>query len=102
MIIKKYGVDFHSEESSLTLNPSEVSEEIVNEGTHTRTHESGWTITGMVLEDYFSWVNEFTAHHPDHGFVAGDFEELVLASSERAFDHFYEHHTPEEWECGDI
>ncbi len=102
MIIKKYGIDFSSEGGALTLSQEEVSESYVIEGVHTRVHADGWVITGLVNEDYYTWVNTFTAYHPNLGFVCGDFESEVIASSEAAFNDFYTKHTPQAWDYGDI
>ena len=101
MIVKTFGVDFNSN-GALTLNVSEVSTEKVKNGTHSRIHESGWTISGKVNEDYYVWVNEFEASHKTYGRVWGDFEDKVYADSEEGFQHFYSHHTPEEWNYYDI
>lgn len=76
---------------ALTLNPWEIGE-----------HASGWVISGVIHEDYFEWVNEFEAVHPDFGRVWGDFEEVVYADSEEAFEHFYKNHPPNEWDYWDI
>lgn len=103
MITKKFGVDFESPGGALTLPVSAVSvDPDVEGGTHERTHESGWTIRGAVIEDYFTWVNEFTASHPQHGNVWGDFEAEVCADSEEGFQHFYQNHAPEEWDYMEI
>jgi hypothetical protein len=66
------------------------------------THSDGWTIIGEIREDYFTWVNEFLAHHPIHGFVWGDFEDSVFADSKDGFDDFVKNHPPKEWDYGDI
>ena len=102
MIIKQYGKDFDSPGGALTLSVAEVSEENVESGVHERTHESGWTIRGEVHEDYYTWVNTFYARHPVYGTLFGDFEEVVMANSEEAFNHFWDHHQPEAWDYGDI
>jgi len=91
MITKKFGVDFDSKYGALTLRPEDIG-----------THKDGWTITGEVHEDYYEWVNEFEAIHKKYGKVWGDFEGEVHADSEKGFKHFYKHHTPEEWDYGDI
>lgn len=103
-IVKRFGVDFHSEAGALTLNVSEVSDADPEPegGVHTRTHADGWTITGRVHEDYFTWVNEFEATHRTLGRVAGDFEGEVRASSEEAFADFYEKHGPHAWDYAEI
>lgn len=69
---------------------------------HIGTHESGWTIKGQIVEDYFVWVNEFTASHPLYGKVCGDFETVVYASSEEAYKHFLKNHPPSTWDYQDI
>jgi len=108
-IVKKFGVDFNSLGGALTL-----AKEYVTDQPHwwqkngwkaeqTRTHElSGWTINGVIHEDYFEWVNEFTAHHSVYGRVWGDFEKEVYAESEEGFAHFYQNHPPDAWDYGDI
>lgn len=102
MIEKIYGKDFSSGGGALTLNLTEVTDLCVAEGVHTKTHKSGWTITGEVVEDYYVWVSEFCALHPVYGLVCGDFEETVYASSEKGFKDFFENHEPESWDYGDI
>ncbi len=102
MITKKFGVDFHSSGGALTLPQSAVTENDDQGGTHTRTHDSGWTITGEVHEDYYVWVNEFKATHLKYGEIAGNFEDEVTAESEEAFAHFWQNHEPEAWDYMDI
>lgn len=101
-MIKLYGVDFTSDGGALTLPVDAVTTDDVDSGTHTRRHDSGWIITGAVQEDYFRWVNSFSAYHPTYGIVAGDFEDEIYASSEEAFSHFYKNHPPDEWDYNDI
>lgn len=103
MVTKKFGKDFFSEGGALTLHTSEItSEDYPQHGTfRTRTHEDGWTIKGVVKSDYYSWVNEFRASHPQLGRVWGNFEEEVFADSEEAFQDFYKHHTPKAWDYDD-
>jgi hypothetical protein len=100
--IYKFGEDFNSDGGALTLKPSEVSKNNVESGIHTRTHEDGWTITGEVHEDFYTWVNDFKASHPTLGTVEGNFEDEVVASSQKAFKDFYQKHTPNDWDYGDI
>lgn len=102
MVTKTFGKDFYSPDGALTLETEQVSDSDPSNGVHTRTHESGWTITGEVVEDYCTWVNDFTAFHPELGYVCGNFEKEVVASSEEAFQHFWQHHEPEAWDYGDI
>jgi hypothetical protein len=85
-----------------TLEPKEVTNQNNAVGLHTRTHKSGWTICGEVKEDYFYWVNDFTAEHPQWGKLSGNFEHEVIAESEEAFNHFINHHKPVEWDYWDI
>lgn len=103
-IIKKFGVDFHSEGGALTLPVEAVSvNQHVESGRHTRFHKgSGWTISGKVNEDYYTWVNEFEARHREHGRVWGNFEHEVFADSEAGFRHFMENHPPNAWDYWDI
>lgn len=111
-VVKKLGVDFNlmAGTSALTLSADQVCAVYPPKGTdpsvdsrdHSRTHDSGWTITGEIKEDYYTWVNEFTAVHPTFGKVWGDFEIEVFADSEEAYSHFYTHHPPHAWDYQDI
>jgi hypothetical protein len=66
------------------------------------THPDGWTIEGEICEDYYLWVNDFKAHHPIFGFVRGNFESVVEATSEEALEHFLKNHPIEVWDYWDI
>jgi hypothetical protein len=101
MVEKVFGRDFDSSGGALTLGAYEVSEH-GEEGQSTRTHEDGWTISGVVSEDYFTWVNDFEANHPVFGRVWGNFEDKVWADTEEGYQHFWLHHQPEEWDYWDI
>jgi hypothetical protein len=99
MIEKRFDVNG----MAYTLSPEEVCE---NHGFRTgmsqRTHADGWTVSGYITEDYYYWVNDFSATHPEFGKVWGDFEDVVYADSEEAFQDFFEKHTPESWDYEDI
>lgn len=101
-VVKTFGKDFHSDGGALTLGPKDVGACDGVTGTHTATHADGWTITGEVVEDYFYWVNEFSATHPQYGRVWGNFENEVRADSEEGFQHFWKHHEPSAWDYFDI
>ena len=90
-LIREFGKHFFSSGGALTLTPEEIGK-----------HKDGWTITGEIKEDYFEWVNEFEATHPKLGRVYGNFEDKVYATSLKAFNDFYEKHTPSAWDYGDI
>jgi len=101
LIEKKFGVDFDSSGGALTLNPSEVSDKD-DYGLCERKHKDGWKIKGEIQEDYCTWVNDFEAKHPRYGKVWGNFEDIVYATSEKGYQHFYKHHTPQAWDYQDI
>lgn len=65
-------------------------------------NDSGWFIEGKILEDHYEWMNKFRASHPKHGIVLGDFEKVVYATSEKAFNQFLEDHPYLEWDYHDI
>ena len=90
-VIKRPDKDYPQSDSALTVDVSSLGE-----------NESGWVITGKIVEDYFEWVNKFEAVHPRFGKVCGDFEVEVVADSEQAFADFYEKHKPKSWDYGDI
>lgn len=102
MITKLFGKDFDSSGGALTLSPGHVRADGHSLGQHTLTHSGGWTITGVVHEDYYEWVNDFEASHPVFGKVWGNFENEVLADSEEGFADFWKNHEPEAWDYQDI
>jgi uncharacterized protein (TIGR02996 family) len=89
--IKRFGVDFDSPGGALTLGPDDIG-----------LGRSGWLVAGEVHEDYYEWVNDFAAAHPDLGVVWGNFESSVYATSEAAYANFYAAHPPEAWDYHDI
>lgn len=82
--------------SNLLGTPTDAGVEI------TKDQDSGWTITGVIHEDYYSWINDFYATHPKHGVVAGNFERKIYATDLDAFNAFISVHPPYEWDYGDI
>ncbi len=106
MITKEFGIDFNSEGGALTLDTMEVSDkgfrESNNEAEEEKTHKDGWTIKGVIHEDWYEWVNGFDASHPKYGRVWGDFEDKVFADTEEGFQHFYSNHEPSVWDYWDI
>lgn len=62
------------------------------------THASGWTISGVLHEDWFTWVTDFKATHPLYGKIVGNFMTKVKVPSEEAFRHFMKHHAPNDWD----
>jgi hypothetical protein len=84
---------FGMESSACTLSPNVLSIFI-----------DDWTVTGEVHEDYFEWINEFEATHPKYGWVRGDFEKTVYASSQKAYTEFtsHEEYHPKHWDYADI
>ena len=117
-VVKSYGVHFFGlpdagDHAALTLPPSaifnfddSVKEKDIDRKdryvTYSRTHPSGWTISGQLKMDWFVWVNDFDASHPQFGRVWGNFENLVNAASEEAFTDFYKNHPPNAWDYHDI
>jgi hypothetical protein len=95
----RYGVD-------VNLHAHEITDGAPGRRTdgveYTKSHTSGWTITGTYREDYYTWVEHFMAIHPQLGYVSGDFDDVIEASSHAAYDHFMAHHPPNHWDRGDI
>ena len=96
MLQKHVHIDFlqdavHYKSAAYTLRPEEIG-----------THESGWTIEGVIHEDWYEWVNYFEAHHPVYGVVKGDYEKMIEAECEEGFRHFVEHHPAYCWDYHDI
>lgn len=98
MVTIRNGVNLKSKTSALTLDSYCVNED----GTPKFHSGSGWTISGKRQDDYYTWVNEFTAYHQEFGLVKGDFETIVEAESLEGFNHFYKYHTPVSWDYKDL
>jgi len=71
-------------------------------GMYCTRHDDGWMVKGIIHEDAYYWVESFVAYHPKFGFVFGDFNDAVYASSEEAYKDFVAHHSPNTWDAGDI
>ena len=65
-------------------------------------HESGWSITGLICDDYYTWVSDFEATHSRYSRVFGNFEKIVYATSKKGYEHFCKNHPTEEWDYWDI
>lgn len=69
---------------------------------HQKTHDSGWTISALLNDgDGYYYISEFEATHPVYGSVKGDFDILVIATSELGFNNFIENHPYDEWDYQD-
>ena len=73
-----------------------------NNNISTRVHDNGWTITGQIQEDYYSWVLEFVAFHPQYGMVWGNIDQEILATSEEAWLMFSREFPAEPFDFGCI
>lgn len=88
---KDPNVDYDCGGDAITLRPRDIG-----------THESGWSISGEIHEDYYMWVNDFEANHDKHGALTGNYQSYIYAESIEAFESFYKNHPPEWWDYGDI
>jgi hypothetical protein len=102
MYVKTFEKSFSSQ--AITLRPYEVYGPCKKQasGWHQFTHSDGWTICGVVSEDYYLWVNDFDASHPTLGWVKGNFESEVRARSRKAYEDFVSKHEPHFWDYDDI
>lgn len=71
-----------------------------------RTHPDGWTIKGVMCNDWYSWVEVFEATHPQFGKVWRTDEDVknhtVKATSQEAYDNFIINHELSEMDYDDI
>ena len=109
MITKKIEVDYlvgaiEDDHTAITLSHSDVYAGADGEfsGYSERTHSDGWTIKGLVIEDYYLWVNEFEATHEVFGRVWGNFDSCVYADSEEGYQNFIKTHPYTVWDYWDI
>lgn len=76
-----------------------LEKEFIKDGIFIRTFDNGWHIVGQVCEDYFTWVEKFTAYKFDGAKVlAGDYNKVIYASSEEAYNDFVKHFPPQEFD----
>lgn len=76
--------------------------EIEDKKIFTKTHPDGWTISAKINEDYYMWISNFEATHPEYGFVNGNFGTSINAFSKSALKHFLKYHKPIFWDYYDI
>lgn len=95
---------FDAQGMAQTLSVDYVTESDtrVSDRRPSRTHPSGWTISGEIQEDGFIWVSDFEASHPVYGRVWGNFESIVHADSEAGFKAFCAAHPFDVWDYVDI
>lgn len=87
-----YEVEFNiTGHKAKTLEPEYIGE------------HDGWIVAGEIHEDYYKWVNEFTARKiGSTEWVRGNFETTVTASSKKAYDEFVSLFPPIDWDYWDI
>jgi hypothetical protein len=66
-----------------------------------RTHKDGWTIRGEIHNDWYSWVEDFVATHPENGAITREGNE-VTAPSKQVWDTFVKRHPLTPFDYGDI
>lgn len=57
-----------------------------------KTHPSGWTISGFIETDYYSWISKFEAAHQIYGKITADLDDKIIVESYEAWIHFLEYH----------
>uniref|UniRef100_A0A6C0ADX7 Uncharacterized protein n=1 Tax=viral metagenome TaxID=1070528 RepID=A0A6C0ADX7_9ZZZZ len=91
----------HSDEI-MTLNVEDVTDlnfdEFVGsqfEIEYSKLNQSGWIIKAFIKNDYYSWIEKFTAFHLTYGCLEGDLsleDPYINCDSEEAYNHFLKHH----------
>jgi hypothetical protein len=72
---------------------------------YTREHKNGWTISGVIVEEYIKWVDTFFAHHPKCGYVYGSLNKNIYAVSddpEKCINKFIVDNLPLIWNANEI
>ena len=64
--------------------------------------ESGWSFRARIRTDYYAWIRDFVAWHPEHGFVFGSYEDKLTASSSAGLEAFMTAHPAHVWDYWDI
>lgn len=65
------------------------------------THSNGWTIDGIIKEDFYEWINKFNARNGDK-WVRGNFEVKVTADSEETYNEFIKLFPVDHWDYESI
>jgi len=60
-----------------------------------KKHPSGWKISAKINEDYILFISDFKASHPHYGKLYGDYDKIIYAESDEAYNHFIENHPPD-------
>lgn len=94
--------DTHGSQARTLLKGYFTDEQYPTRSVYTKEHDNGWKLTALIHEDYFYWVNEFSAVHPTLGEVSGDFESVVNSTSKKAYEDFVKNFPYETWDYGDI
>lgn len=61
-------------------------------------HDNGWQIDALIHGDgSMEWISDFYAYHPTLGFVRGNFEAHIFATSEYVLNEFLKDFPFDEW-----
>lgn len=56
---------------------------------YVKTHDNGWTVSAEIQADYYTWISNLTAEHPEYGTVQmNGADQIFTASSMQAYDQF--------------
>lgn len=74
---------------------------------YNKSHKNGWTISGVIIDDYVSYVPIIFAYHKEYGYIYiyGDFREEIQVTSNNtneSIKHFLDNNPPLIWTDYDI
>lgn len=88
---------------SLPLSAVGLNEEKNNTpGNYTFQHDNGWYIIAEVVEDYFSWCEDFIAIHTKHGMISGNYNSAIYANKEETLIEFMKEYPSVTFDPADI
>jgi len=108
MIYKKRGIDYANNVQkddivSLPLSAVGLDEEKDNTpGHYTFQHSNGWCIIAEVVEDYFSWCEDFIAIHTKHGTVFGNYNSALYSDNNESLIEFIKEYPPVSFDPAEI
>lgn len=87
--------------SSDIKNLIHFNREINTDNIFIKKHKDGWIIVGIMENDWYSWVIDFHAFHPDFGDV-WRVKNHIFADSKLGYENFIKNHPLEIFDLHDI
>lgn len=92
---------------SISFNPWDITDNkrIVYDKKYSKLHRNGWEISGVINQEYVSYVPVIFAYHKKYGYIFGNFSEEINVISydpNKALHHLLNNNPPLIWTHYDI